>query len=157
MTGTGGVLIVYSLLSVFWLSILPGVRSCGCRQKGLAFPLGLFVDSFRFLDYQKKKKKLKPRRKKRTGSGFFSAILFLLLLLWPIRTSVSSHLILSLSFFAFVLGFKTQNSSFGWGPLCGRLVFFRINTDTNQPTIVTDTYERNANTLARTTIPAGAY
>ena len=42
LTGISGVLLVYFLLSVLWLSSLRGVHSC-CGRHGLGSRLGLLV------------------------------------------------------------------------------------------------------------------
>ena len=53
LTGVSGMLLVYFLLSVLWLSSLRGARSCGGRH-GLGYHsglLGLFVFSFLLLGF----------------------------------------------------------------------------------------------------------
>ena len=75
LTGISGMLFVYFLLSVLWLSSLRGVRSCGDRH-GLGSRLGLlglFVTRFCFI-----KKMIKQKQKAKTSpAGLVGLILVL--------------------------------------------------------------------------------
>lgn len=61
--GISGKLFAYCLLSVFWLSSLQGVRSCGCRHR-LAWVVRSprFASRFRLIDFRLKKKGEKQKQ-----------------------------------------------------------------------------------------------